>query len=144
MYADDTAFIAHSHDDAQEFIAWFADSARSFGLKINITKTEMLYQTPPGQPQTNKDIHIGNQQLARVSKFMYLGSTVTDNNRLDEEIKTRMATASITYGKLKQRVWHNKNLTFQTKCAVYRATEYSPHYYMEQKHGLSTKSQLIN
>jgi len=50
MFADDTAFVAHYHQQAQEIITRFAKSARDFELKINITKTEMMYQPPPGEP----------------------------------------------------------------------------------------------
>ena len=48
MFPDDTAFIAHNHDDAQEIVSKFARSAQAFGLKMNIKKTEMLYRLAPG------------------------------------------------------------------------------------------------
>lgn len=123
MFADDTAFVAHSHDDAQEVVSCFARSAQAFGLKINIKKTEMLYQPAPGSHDNNQSrpIYINNEELTSVHKFRYLGSTVMNNNKMDEEIKTRMSNASISYGRLKQKVWYNKDLTFQTKCSVYRA-----------------------
>lgn len=121
MFADDTAFVAHSHEDAQDIVTRFASSAKAFGLKINIKKTEMMYQPLPGSTETGQPINIEDQELCNVSKFKYLGSTVMNNNKMDEEIATRMANASISYGRLKQKVWQNKDLTFKTKCSVYRA-----------------------
>ena len=44
-----------------------------------------------------------------------------NNNKMDEELNTRMSNASTSYGRLKEKVWHNKDLTFKTKCSVYRA-----------------------
>ena len=44
MFADDTAFVAHNHAHAQEIITRFAAAAKDYGLKINIKKTEVLYQ----------------------------------------------------------------------------------------------------
>ena len=38
MLADDTAFVAHNHADAQIIVSRFAQSAQQFGLKINIKK----------------------------------------------------------------------------------------------------------
>ena len=121
MFADDTAFVAHNHDDAQEIVSRFARSAQAFGLKINIKKTEMLYQPAPGSDDEGQPIYIDNEQLASVHKFKYLGSTVMNNNKMDEELNTRMSNASTSYGRLKEKVWHNKDLTFKTKCSVYRA-----------------------
>ena len=43
------------------------------------------------------------------------------NNKMNEELDIRMSNASTSYGMLKEKVWHNKVLTFQTKCSVYRA-----------------------
>ena len=48
MFADDTAFVAHNHEDAEEIITRFSKSAKAFGLKINVKKTEFIYQPSPG------------------------------------------------------------------------------------------------
>jgi len=65
MFTDDTAFVAHSHQNAQ--------AAKSFELKINIKKTEVVYQPSPGSHDTGNLILIQDQELAEVSKFKYLG-----------------------------------------------------------------------
>ena len=121
MFADDTAFVAHNHDNAQEIVSRFARSAQAFGLKRNIKKTEMLYQPASGNNDEGQSIYINNEQLASAHKFKYLGSTVMNNNKIDEELDTRMSNASTSYDRLKEKVWHNKDLMFQTKCSVYRA-----------------------
>jgi hypothetical protein len=121
MFADDTAFVAHTHSDAQDIIRRFACSAKAFGLKINIKKTEMMHQPVPGSNDDVQPIYIEDQELTKVSKFKYLGSTMMNNNKMDEELNTRMSNASISYGRLTKKVWLNKDLTFKTKCAVYRA-----------------------
>jgi hypothetical protein len=121
MFADDTAFVAHTHSDAQDIISRFACSAKAFGLKINIKKTEMMHQPVPGSNDDVQPIYIEDQELTKVSKFKYLGSTMMNNNKMDEELNTRMSNASISYGRLTKKVWLNKDLTFKTKCAVYRA-----------------------
>ena len=90
IIADDCAFIAHSHDDAQEIVSRVSRSAQAFGLKINIKKTEILYQPAPGSDDEGQSVYINNEQLASVHKFKYLRSTVTNNNKMDEELDTRM------------------------------------------------------
>ena len=48
MFADDTAFVAHSHEYMQETVTHFAGAAKAFGLQVNIKKTEMMFQPSPG------------------------------------------------------------------------------------------------
>ena len=70
MFADDTAFVAHNHADAQIIVSRFAQSAQQFGLKINIKKTDEMYQPPPCSPtETNNYIQIDGVNLAMVNKF---------------------------------------------------------------------------
>ena len=121
MFADDTAFVAHSHQDAQEIITLFAQAARTFGLKINIKKTEVVYQPVPGSQDTGDPILLNGEDLAQVTKFRYLGSTVSNNNSLEIELELRTSNASRAFGRLKERVWNNRDLTLTTKCAVYKA-----------------------
>ena len=73
----------------------------------------MLYQPAPGGNDDGQSIYINNEQLASAHKFKYLGPTVMNNNKMDEELDTRMSNASTSYGRLK------KDLTFQTNCARY-------------------------
>ena len=58
MFADD--IVAHNHDDAQEIFSRFAKSAQAFGLKINIKKTEMLYQPARGSEDEGQSIHFND------------------------------------------------------------------------------------
>ena len=94
MFADDTAFVAHNHDDAAvEIVSRFLRSAQAFGLETNIKKMEILYQPAPGSNDEGQSIYINNKQLASAHKFMYLGSTVMNNNKMDEELDTRKSNA---------------------------------------------------
>lgn len=80
-----------------------------------------MYQPPPGSSDAGDDIHIDGENLATVSRFKYLGTTVTNNNKLDAELEIRISNASRAFGRLKDRVWYSKDLTTKTKSAVYRA-----------------------
>ena len=55
LFADDSALVGHTVEDIQVLVDKFADTERSFSLKINIKKTECLYQLvklvmPPPSP----------------------------------------------------------------------------------------------
>ena len=67
------------------------------------------------------DILIDNKPLTQCSHFRYLGSTVSNNARIDKELCYRMGTASAAFGKLKDRLWRNRHVSIRVKCKVYRA-----------------------
>ena len=87
MFADDTAFIDHSHEDMQEIVTRFAGAAKTLGLQINIKKTEMMFQPSPGTDDHHQCIQISGEDLVTVKKFKYLGSTATYNKQ-DTELRT--------------------------------------------------------
>ena len=94
-------------------------TARSLGLIINTTKTEVLLQSPRQEPLTDPALTLSGDSLKAVKSFIYLGSTITSDNSLDQEVEKRVSAASAAYGKLQTRVeeygWP------ATKCKVYRA-----------------------
>ena len=47
-FTDVTAFVTYTHQDTQEITTLFAEVAKAFELKININKTEVVYQPAPG------------------------------------------------------------------------------------------------
>ena len=44
LFADDSALVAHSAEEMQQIVDAFCNASKKFGLKINIKKTEVLYQ----------------------------------------------------------------------------------------------------
>ena len=71
----------------------FSDASKKFGLKINIKKTEVLYQ--PNSTRTREDdIMVDANKLDSVLFFIYLGSTISSYWCIDDKIQRRMAKAS--------------------------------------------------
>ncbi|KAL8568596.1 hypothetical protein ACOMHN_006257 [Nucella lapillus] len=66
------------------------------------------------------EIKIDGKVLNNVDSFTYLGSSLSSSNSLDKEISNRIAKASASYGRLHKRVWNERGLKLETKCAVYR------------------------
>ena len=88
LYADDRTLCAHSEADLQELCNHFADAARLFGSTINLSKTEVMHQRPPRDGSVNQEtsIKIGNVSLKEIPTFVYLGSTLSNDAMLDQEI----------------------------------------------------------
>ena len=86
LFADDRALVAHS---AEEMDA-FTNASMKFGLKINIKKTEVLYQ-PNSTRTREEDIMVDGNKLNSVLEFTYIGSTISSDGCIDNEIQRRMA-----------------------------------------------------
>ncbi|KAK3526521.1 hypothetical protein QTP70_030682 [Hemibagrus guttatus] len=120
LFADDSALLAHSPQEIQRIINAFSDASKKFDLKINIKKTEVLYQ--PNSSRTQEvDVRVDGNILNSVPEFTYLGSTVTKDGQIDAEIQRRMAKASASFGRLHQRLWNNHHVSMKVKGKIYRA-----------------------
>jgi len=54
--------------------------------------------------QLDNNIMIHNEALVQTKYFVYFGSTISDDARLDEELTLRMGKASAAYEKLRRRL----------------------------------------
>lgn len=120
LFADDSALVAHRAEDIQKITDAFSSASKKFGLKINVKKTEVLYQ-PCSQAIPEAPIKVDHADLASVRDFTYLGSTISKDATLDTELQKRMSKASSAYGRLRERLWNNHHVPIRTKCKVYRA-----------------------
>lgn len=123
LFDDDCVLVAHDAEDMQRLMDTFAQAATPFSLKINKKKMECLYQ-----PAKNLSaaIHPTKMEIYRESPiqckdFVYLGSTISDNARLENELTYRLGRASMAFGKLQDRLWKNHHFSTRVKCKVYHA-----------------------
>ena len=110
VFADNSAFVAHNHQDTREIIACFSKSAKAFGLKGNLKNTELIYQPSLWSYDIDQGILIEGQILTQVNKFKYLGS-IFSNYKLNAELDTRTLNDSKALGGVRKWVWLNKDLS---------------------------------
>jgi hypothetical protein len=66
-------------------------ASKEVGLEINVEKTEYMIMLSHYQSEgQNLDITIANRLFENVSQFTHLGTTVTHQNLIQEEIKRRL------------------------------------------------------
>ena len=92
----------------------------SLGLKVNISKTQIIVQHSTHHSEV-PIFNIDGQELTIVPHFTYLGSVLSPTCNIDHDIQARVGAASAAFGRLKTRVFLNRNLTVSTKAAVYKA-----------------------
>ena len=121
LFADDCALNACSEPEMQQSMDKFSSACDAFGLTISTKKTEAMYQPAPNKDYTVPTINVNGEALKTVNKFTYLGSTLSRNVRIDDEVVLRIAKASAAFGNLREKVWEREGLSTQTKLKVYKA-----------------------
>ena len=115
-YADDIDFCGENIQEIDRKLNVFREAASEVGLEINETKTKILKVSR--QNRVFGNIRCGNMELEAVESFKYLGSTVTAKNRVEEEVKLRIAAAARCSWAL-TKVFNSKFLSRRTKVRTY-------------------------
>ena len=66
-------------------------------------------------------LSVNGTHLANVHSFKYLGSTVTDDCRMDKEIDCIIQCATTSFGRLWDRLWSSHDISNKTNISVYNA-----------------------
>ena len=93
----------------------FSNTARRFGLTVNLNKSKVLYQPKPGSSFTPPVVIVYGTPLTSVDKFSYLGSTLSQNIVVDDDISVRLSRAGAAFGNLTRRLWNEHGITTATK-----------------------------
>nr|VZH92147.1 unnamed protein product [Spirometra erinaceieuropaei] len=122
LFADDCALNTTSEEEMQRSMDLLPVARENFGLVINTQKTVVMHQpspnsaTPPNAPQ----ISLNGTQLKVVKNFPYLGSTLSRNTKIDDEVANRISIASQAFGRLQSTVWNRHGLQLSTKLKMYK------------------------
>nr|VZI50548.1 unnamed protein product [Spirometra erinaceieuropaei] len=124
LFADDCALNTTSEAEMQRSMDLFSAACENFGLVINTQKTVVMHQPPPNSataPNTPPQINVNGNQLQVVDNFPYMGSTLSHNTKIDDEVASRISKASQAFGRLRNTVWNRHGLQLSTKLKMYKA-----------------------
>ncbi|VDL94573.1 unnamed protein product [Schistocephalus solidus] len=99
----------------------FTTGYANFGLTISTAKTVVLHRPPPSAEYNAPRINVNGTQLKNVETFSYLGSTLSRNTRIDDEVAQRISKASEAFGRLQASVWNHYGIHLNTKLKMYKA-----------------------
>jgi hypothetical protein len=101
------------------FIANFSDATKEVGLEINVEKTKYMLLSRRQNVGQNLDIKTANRSFENVSQFKYLGTTVTNPNLIQEEIKRRLNSGNACYHSI-QNLLSSRLLPKNLKIRIYK------------------------
>jgi hypothetical protein len=86
-YADDVNLLEDNIDNIKKNTETLIDASKEVGLEINVEKIKYMLLSHQQNVGQNRDIKIANRLFENVLHFKYLGTTVTNQNLIHEEIE---------------------------------------------------------
>jgi hypothetical protein len=89
-YANDVSIVGENTDSIKKNTEALVDAGKEVGLEVNPDKTKYMLMSHSQKMVQKHSIKIANRSLKGVTRFKYLGTTLTDQNYIHEEIKSRL------------------------------------------------------
>jgi hypothetical protein len=96
-YADDVHLLGDNIDTIKENKETLIYASKEVGLEINVEKNKYMLVSRHQNVGQNRGIRIANSMFENVSQFKYLGTAVTNQHLIQEEIKRRLNSGNACY-----------------------------------------------
>jgi hypothetical protein len=97
VYADDVNLLGDNIDTIKKNTGTLIDAFKEVGLEVNAEKTKYMLLSSRQNAGQNYNIKICDRSFENVTQFKYLGTTVTNQNLIWEEIKMRLNSGNACY-----------------------------------------------
>jgi hypothetical protein len=90
VYADDVNLLGDNIGTIKKNTETIIDASKEFSLAVYTEKTKYLLVSCHQNARQNHDIQIANRCFENVAQFLYLKTTVTNQNLIQEEFKREL------------------------------------------------------
>jgi hypothetical protein len=116
VYADDVSITEENLENIEKNIGALSDASKEIGVGRNPEKTMLMSRSQKiGQKHS---IKIAKRSFEDVAKFRHLGTTLTDQNCMHEEIKSRLNSGDACYHSV-QSLLSSRLLSRNVKVKIY-------------------------
>ncbi|CAH8297389.1 unnamed protein product [Schistosoma turkestanicum] len=116
-YADDIVLLGEDADKMQSLLTTLSNNASMFGMRFSPSKCKMLLQD---WVSSAPELVIGSEVVERVDRFTYLGSLISADGLVTDEISARIQKARLAFANLRH-LWRRRDIRLLTKGRVYCA-----------------------
>ena len=94
-------------------------ATKEIGLEVNADKTKYMAVSREHTAGLSHTMKVDNSSIERVEEFKYLGTTLTNQNSIQEEIKSRLKLGNACYHSV-QNLLSSSLLSKNLKIKIYR------------------------
>ena len=102
-------------------------ASKEIGLEVNADKTKYMVMSRDQNARQSHSMKIDNSSFERMEEFKYFGTTVANQNSIQEEIKSRLKSGNACYHSV-QNLLSSNLLSKNLKIKIYR-TIILPHFF---------------
>jgi len=118
-YADDVIILGGSVDTVKKNAEALVAATKEIGLEVNVHKTKYLTVSRDQNAGRIHSMMIDNSPIERVEEFKYLGTTLTNQNSIQEEIKSRLKSGNACNYSV-QNILSSRFVSKHLKLQIYR------------------------
>jgi len=119
VYADDVNILGGSVHTVKGKAEALMVARKEIGLEVNADKTKYMVMSRDQNAGRTHSIKTDNSSFERVDEFKYLGTTLTNQNSIQEEIKSRLKSGNACYYSV-QNLLFSSLLSKNLKIKIYR------------------------
>jgi sorting nexin-29 len=119
VYANDVNIVGQNLDTIQKNTKALLDASKEVGLKVKPVKTKYMLVSWCQKAGHRQSIKKANRSFEDVAKFKYWGTTLTDQNCIHEEIKSRLNLGNVCYHSV-QSLLSSHLLSRNVKVKIYK------------------------
>jgi hypothetical protein len=97
VYADDAYLMGHNINNVKENTEPVIHASKNVGLVVNTEKIKYMLMSRHQNVGQNHTVKMAGTSIENVAKLRYLGTTVTNQNLINEEIKSRLESVNACY-----------------------------------------------